>query len=62
MWTDPNPVPNCPGLEPGQFGTGFWSVHNSFMNNTGPGNPAKGPEAQLRNLRYNQAKIDPNPP
>ena len=26
MQTDQNPVPNCPGLRPEQFGTGFWPV------------------------------------
>ncbi len=30
----PHPVPNYPGLRPGQFGTGFWSVQNRPQ--TGP--------------------------
>ena len=26
---DKKPVPNCPGLRPKQFGTGFWSMHTN---------------------------------
>ena len=36
MWTDQNPVPNCPGLRPGQCGTGFWFVQASFPVEFGP--------------------------
>ncbi len=32
------PVPNCPGLRPGQFGTPRWSVHTGFPVRSRPQN------------------------
>ena len=46
--TDQSPVPNCPGLRPGLFGTGCWSVCNEFPANADP-RPASEARARDRN-------------
>ena len=43
-----SPVPNCPGLRPGLFGTGCWSVCNEFPANADP-RPASEARARDRN-------------
>ncbi len=47
--TDQSPVPNCPGLRPGQYGTGFESVRVRFTVITGP---KAAPEARPRDRKH----------
>jgi hypothetical protein len=42
-----NPVPNCPGFRPGNFGTRCWSVRSGLPATTGPG-PGEGQRPGMR--------------
>ncbi len=59
--TDKDPVPNYPGLRPGQFGTGFRSVRISFTAKIGPkpgnlgpgtGNTITQPKVVIVNIEH----------
>jgi hypothetical protein len=58
MQRDQKPVPNCRGLRPGQFGTGFSFVCIVFADKTGP-RPA--PEARSGDRTIAEPKVSSHP-